>query len=132
RSDVPNCTFKSGGVVVRNPVRPLLQDLDQLPLADKHGFYATVPAFEHELYVVSRRGCPFRCSFCEYSTFPRQYPGEKPVRRRSVAHLMAELEFLKRRGRVKKIFFWDAIFTLDAAWMAEFAAEYRRRVGLPF
>ena len=132
RTDVPNCTFAVDGVVVRNPVRPLLSDLDQLPWADKRGFYAAVPAFEHELYVVSRRGCPFRCSFCEYSTFPRQYPGEKPVRRRSVSHLIAELAHWKARGRVRKIFFWDAIFTLDPHWMEAFAAAYKREIDIPF
>jgi radical SAM superfamily enzyme YgiQ (UPF0313 family) len=132
RSDVANCTFKGDGGPIRNPVRPLLADLDTLPWADKQGFYAAVPAFEHEFYVVSRRGCPFRCSFCEYSTFPRQYPGEKPVRRRSVEHLIAELAFWKARGRVRKVFFWDAIFTLDTKWMAQFASAYRREIGIPF
>jgi anaerobic magnesium-protoporphyrin IX monomethyl ester cyclase len=132
RTDVANCTFRGDGRPLRNRPRPLIQDLDALPWADKSGFYATVPALERELYVISRRGCPFRCSFCEYSTFPQQYPGEKPVRRRSVRHLLDELAFWKGRGRVRKIFFWDAIFTLDARWMAEFAAGYRREIGLPF
>jgi radical SAM superfamily enzyme YgiQ (UPF0313 family) len=132
RTDVPNCTFKGDGGPIRNSVRPLLQDLDELPWAYKHGFYDAVPAFEHEFYVVSRRGCPFRCSFCEYSTFPKQYPGEKPVRRRSVEHLIAELAHWKARGRIRKVFFWDAIFTLDVKWMAEFARAYREHVGIPF
>ena len=132
RTDVANCTFRGDGGPLRNAVRPLLADLDALPWADKRGFYDAVPAFEHELYVISRRGCPFRCSFCEYSTFPRQYPGEKPVRRRSIPHLIAELAFWKARGRVRKIFFWDAIFTLDPHWMAEFSAAYRREIAIPF
>ena len=132
RTDVANCTFRGDGGPLRNRPRPLIQDLDGLPWADKTGFYDAVPAFEREFYVISRRGCPFRCSFCEYSTFPRQYPGERPVRRRSVRHLLDELAFWKRRGRVRKIFFWDAIFTLDVSWMAEFAAAYRREIGLPF
>lgn len=133
RQDVANCTFRDAdGGVRRNPVRPLLADLDELPWADKRGFYDAVPAFEHEFYVVSRRGCPFRCSFCEYSTFPRQYPGEKPVRRRSVRHLIGELAHWKARGRLRKVFFWDAIFTLDPKWMAEFAAAYRSEIGIPF
>jgi radical SAM superfamily enzyme YgiQ (UPF0313 family) len=33
---------------------------------------------------------------------------------------------------VHKVFFWDAIFTLDIHWMKEFAAAYRRDIGLPF
>ncbi len=126
RSDVANVWTRRS----TNRVRPLIADLDTLPFADKTIFYDQVPSFEREYYVMSRRGCPFRCSFCEYSIFPRQYPGEKPVRRRSVANLMAELRPQRRRS--KKIFFWDAIFTLDLAWMEEFAETYRREVGLPF
>ncbi len=132
RTDVANCTFKGDGGPIRNPVRPLLADLDALPWADKQGFYDAVPPFEHEFYVVSRRGCPFRCSFCEYSTFPKQYPGEKPVRRRSIEHLIGELAHWKARGRIRKVFFWDAIFTLDPKWMAAFAARYAREIGIPF
>lgn len=132
RTDVANVWSKGDGGLIRNPVRPLIQDLDTLPWADKTIFYEQMPAFEREFYVISRRGCPFRCSFCEYSIFPKQYPGERPVRRRSVEHVMAELRHWKSRGRVRKIFFWDAIFTLDVGWMREFAAAYRRDIALPF
>ncbi len=135
RTDVANAWHKGaepGAPPIANKVRPLIADLDALPFADKAGFYRHIPAFEREFYVVSRRGCPFRCSFCEYSIFPRQYPGEKPVRRRSVAHLVDELAWWKARGRMKKVFFWDAIFTLDVKWMEEFAEAYRARVGVPF
>jgi radical SAM superfamily enzyme YgiQ (UPF0313 family) len=132
RTDVPNVWFHGDGAPIRNPVRPLIQDLDTLPWADKAIFYDRMPTFEREFYVISRRGCPYRCSFCEYSIFPKQYPGEKPVRRRSVEHVIAELRHWKARGRARKVFFWDAIFTLDVHWMQEFAAAYRREVGLPF
>jgi radical SAM superfamily enzyme YgiQ (UPF0313 family) len=132
RTDVANVWFKGDSGPIANPVRPLIADLDTLPFADKSIFYGAAPAFEREFYVVSRRGCPFRCSFCEYSIFPKQYPGEKPVRRRSVEHLIGELKLWKSRGRVRKVFFWDAIFTLDVHWMKEFAAAYRADIGLPF
>jgi anaerobic magnesium-protoporphyrin IX monomethyl ester cyclase len=132
RTDVKNTWFKGRGGPIRNPLRPLIDDLDALPFADKSAFYEQIPAFEREFYVISRRGCPYRCSFCEYSIFPRQYPGEKPVRRRSVDHLMRELSRWKARGRIQKVFFWDAIFTLDARWMQEFARRYAREIGVPF
>ncbi len=132
RRDVPNTWFKGEAGAVANPVRPLIHDLDTLPWADKAIFYDAMPAFEREFYIISRRGCPFRCSFCEYSIFPKQYPGEKAVRRRSVDHVIAELRHWKARGRIHKVFFWDAIFTLEIAWMQEFAAAYRREIGLPF
>jgi radical SAM superfamily enzyme YgiQ (UPF0313 family) len=45
---------------------------------------------------------------------------------------MRELAPWKARGRMKKVFFWDAIFTLDNRWMAEFADRYRTEIGIPF
>ncbi|GMV42410.1 MAG: hypothetical protein AMXMBFR64_41260 [Myxococcales bacterium] len=132
RDDIPNVTTSGPRGVRRNPVRPLIADLDSLPFADKSGFYEAVPGYEREFYVISRRGCPFRCSFCEYSFFPRHYPGEKPVRRRSVDHLLREVSTWKARGRVRKVFFWDPIFTLDPRWVAELADRWPREIGLPF
>ncbi len=132
RKDIPNVTVKGLLTPKRNLPRPLFQDLDELPFADKSVFYDAVPGYEREYYIISRRGCPFRCSFCEYSTFPQQYPGEKPVRRRSVEHVVRELRPFKERGRMKKIFFWDPIFTLDNRWMAEFAEMFRSEIGIPF
>lgn len=132
RQDIPNTWLRGDKGIIRNPLRPLIADLDTLPWADKSGFYSHIPVFEREFYVISRRGCPFRCSFCEYSIFPRQYPGSKPVRRRSVEHLMGELRAWHARGVMRKIFFWDAIFTLDLGWMEEFAEAYSRDIGLPF
>jgi len=132
RRDIPNVTVKGLLTPKRNLPRPLFQDLDELPFADKTAFYEAVPGYEHEYYVISRRGCPFRCSFCEYSTFPQQYPGEKPVRRRSVEHLLREMRPFKARGKTKKVFFWDPIFTLDNRWMAEFAEAWSSEIKIPF
>lgn len=132
RKDIPNVTVKGLLTPKRNLPRPLFQDLDELPFSDKSIFYDLVPGYEREYYIISRRGCPFRCSFCEYSTFPQQYPGEKPVRRRSVEHVLRELRPFKLRGKTKKVFFWDPIFTLDNRWMAEFAEAYRAEIGIPF
>src|SRR5262249_1824812 len=69
RRDIPNTWMKGMLMPKRNPLRPLIDDLDALPWADKELFYDQIPAFERELYIVSRRGCPYRCSFCEYSQF---------------------------------------------------------------
>ena len=132
RRDIPNVTTKGVLTPRRNPPRPLIQDLDELPFSDKSMFYDAVPGYEQEYYIISRRGCPYRCSFCEYSTFPQQYPGEKAVRRRSVEHVLRELRPFKARGRTRKVFFWDAIFTLDNRWMAELAEAYRAEIGIPF
>ncbi len=132
RTDVANVVFKGDGAPIVNPPRPLIRDLDALPFGDKSGFYERCPALEREFLITARRGCPFHCAYCEYSWFGRRYPKERRVRRRSVTHLIRELALYKRRGRMRKVFFWDPVFTMDPSWMEEFAATYPNEIGLPF
>jgi pyruvate-formate lyase-activating enzyme len=132
RTDVPNVWFRSDGDVIANRPRPLIRDLDELPFADRAAFYERVPEFERDFMILAQRGCPYRCSYCEHSHFGARYPREPRVRRRSVEHVLAELRAWKARGRMRKVFFWDTIFGLDAAWLRDFAARYACEIALPF
>ncbi len=85
---------------------------------------------------MSSRGCPYRCTFCFNNYWanlggPRRSSG-KAVRQRSVDHFVAELAEARRRYRIKYVDILDDIFTLDLAWLREFARRYRKEVGVPF
>ncbi len=129
---VANLWVKRGAEVVRNPVRPVLADLDSLPFPDKSGFedYYDIGS----LYLtITGLGCPYRCTFCSSDVFLDMYRGRgRFLRRRSVAHVIAELVAAKRRYRLRLVKFADDIFTLHPRWLEEFAAEYRRRIGVPY
>lgn len=126
----------AGGKVVRNPVRPLIEDLDSLPFADRD-------LFDDELLcedqrergtVMACRGCPYNCTYCSNHIQRLQYPNRKAyVRFRSVDHVISELRWLRERSPgLKFIRFDDDILTWDEDWFTEFCAKYKSEIGLPF
>jgi len=141
-------TRKPDGTVYRGALRPLIEDLDALPYCDwdassefflfademRPGFVTVEQTPIHvEVPVLTQRGCPNECSYCCYSILKKQYPGQKFVRRRSVGNVLGEMAQL--RGQfplIKKFFFHDDVFTVDPAWIDEFAERYPGEVGAPF
>ena len=65
-ASVPGLWVKRGAEIARNPLRPLLQDIDALPFPDR-GILAP-GRLQAELYginMLTSRGCPFPCSYCQ-------------------------------------------------------------------
>ncbi|MDD4910426.1 MAG: radical SAM protein [Candidatus Omnitrophica bacterium] len=128
-----NIWFKRDGEVVRNPSRPLIQDLDSLPFPDKDGF-RKYGCFSDRLYVMSGRGCPHQCTYCFNSHYRKLFniSGKPYVRRRSVENVISELRFFKDRYKIKEVFFYDDIFTINEDWVRRFCEIYKRDIRLPF
>jgi radical SAM superfamily enzyme YgiQ (UPF0313 family) len=136
--DVRNFHFKkTDGEVVTNPLRPLVQDLDSLGFPDREMLYDASPFYrnlERKIFL-SHRGCPYICSFCfhhawrdkVYHATRREY-----LRKRSVEHLLAELEWVRESWPLRFVHFLDDIFNVDDAWLDEFCERYPRRIGIPF
>jgi radical SAM superfamily enzyme YgiQ (UPF0313 family) len=109
---IPGLSFRADGQVVHNPDRPLLDDLDRLPLPAYDllpmsayrpplGGYLRLPA----VAMITSRGCPGRCTFC----FHRMWRGK--VRCRSPEKVVEEMMLLASRYRVREISFYDDTFT---------------------
>jgi len=127
---------RSGETIIRNPVRPLVEDLDSLPFPDREIFDEANFASNQKkrLTMMASRGCPFDCSYCcnhlQKSIYPN--PG-KYVRFRSPGNVMDEIEAAREiYPDIEQVRFDDDILTLDRNWFREFAHLYRERVGLPF
>jgi radical SAM superfamily enzyme YgiQ (UPF0313 family) len=57
--------FRQGGGVVTTGVRPLIENLDELPFPARHLFpLSKYRAFSAGGSLVTGRGCPFNCIFC--------------------------------------------------------------------
>lgn len=130
--DIRNIWFKKDGEIVRNPMRDLIQDLDRLPFPDKKPFH-DYGCFSDNLEVVTGRGCPFHCTFCNIH-FQRKLSEGKGnfIRRRSVANVIEELKYHLSKYDIKYITFHDDTFTTDAKWIEEFSEVYRKEINLPF
>ncbi len=80
-----------------NPPRPLIYDLDSLPMVDRKYADRLIKKTGH-LRVYASRGCWGNCSFCDINSFYTSSPGKK-WRSRSIAKFVDELEHLARTYR---------------------------------
>ncbi len=127
-----NWWIKEGGIVHRNPLRPLVEDLDELPLPDREAFTRAISRPTLHAIVMTGRGCPYSCTYCYNHLYQKLYAGKgRLVRRRSVEHVLRELRLLKDEG-CRFIRFMDDLFTLQPEWVREFSPRYQREIALPF
>lgn len=130
---IKNIWFKKNGDIIKNPTRPLIQNLDSLPFPDKD-IFRRYGCFSERLYVMTGRGCPYQCTYC-FNSYYRQLlnrDGHPYVRRRSVENVIQELNFFKSKYKIKEIFFYDDIFTTNNNWIEKFCLIYKKEIHLPF
>ena len=132
---IRNLWLRRDGNVVRNPLRPLLADLDELPFPDRELFDLDRILADNDgwLDMMAGRGCPYGCSYCCNPALREQLKGlGKYVRFRSVENVLAEIRVLTSRYSVKTLNFQDDTFTLDREWAVRFCHAYGQEFELPF
>lgn len=119
--------FKKGRKIVINELRPLIEDMDTLPIPDrtllvKPDRFSPPDALNlPAVNLMSSRGCPGGCTFCcAKNVFTRRF------RFRSVAHMITEIEELVRDG-VREIHIIDDAFTINKQRVLDFCREVKRR-----
>ncbi len=131
-NSIQNLLVKENGKIYRNPVRPLIENLDELPLPDHELFRQAMPCKITQAIIMTSRGCPYKCTYCYNQVKRELYRGKGTViRRRSVDNVMEELKQLKDK-HYSFIRFMDDIFILSHQWIKEFSAKYKKQIGLPF
>lgn len=106
---VAGLAFERDGNVVRTPARPLIKELDTLPLPAYHlvnmDDYSNIRnAFDYQ----SSRGCPFRCAFCYNLEFTR-----RRYRAKSAERVVEDLKRLKERYHIRHVGFVDDEFFIQ-------------------
>ncbi len=128
--------FRRGAEIVKNPPRPLIEDLDSLPFpardlleADRSlpppGPYRRKPV----TVLMTARGCDRKCSFC-FQIDRRRSAGVRGVRFRSIGNVLAEIEHCIALG-YREIKFLDDTLTADYDRALRLAREIKAR-GLDF
>ncbi len=111
-NEILGLCYKQEGKIIKNPLRPLIHDLDQIPPPAYHllpmdkyypaiGSYKRLPA----MILFATRGCPGRCTFC-YRTFRGM------VRKRSARNIINEIKILQKDYGIREVAFYDDTFTL--------------------
>jgi anaerobic magnesium-protoporphyrin IX monomethyl ester cyclase len=122
-SDVLGITYRKDGKIMRNPDRPYIENLDELPFPARHLWpMERLREYEDILYLAASRGCVFWCEFCATV----RMHGRK-FRMRSPKNIVDELEFLHKTYSVDKFTFCDDAFTVDQPRTAEICEEIRNR-----
>lgn len=119
--NIRGIAFKRDGKVIITCSRPRIDGLDSIPFPARHLLpslrkYRPTPASYRKLplaVIMTSRGCPTRCTFCDRSVF-----GEK-FRKRSASNVMAEVEEVIVKYGAKEIRFFDDIFTIDVTRLKE-------------
>lgn len=118
---------RNGNVIYGEAV----SDLDELPYPDYSlvnvGSYNRVVAGKPSFSILSSRGCPYKCLFCNSTIMG----GHKPVRFRSPANVVGEIKQLQVANGDVAFRFTDDIFGARLSWLYSFT-ELLKPLGITY
>ena len=134
--DTRNFWFKKRGKIIKNHIRPLITNLDELPYPDREivDYQKIIDETDGRAEFLFNRGCPFDCPYCCNPALRALYRGiGKYVRQRGVEKALNEVEQVVEKYKVKYWTSEDSLFSLNKKWVLEFCAGYKKRFkDLPF
>lgn len=134
-SQIKNLWIKKDGKIIRNEIRPLIQNLDTLPLPDRSQYlkYPIIRDLPLKKFITGY-GCPFQCSFCYNAMFLKEvYKGKgNYLRKKSVDRVFLEIKEVQKVSIIKRIHFHDDNFSFYKEWFKEFCERYPKEIGLPW
>ena len=115
-ADIHGLIWRDGDTIRINPPRQHLAELDDLPFPA----YEKLAGFPREYHLplfsyvhapgatmITSRGCPYQCSYCDRSVFQRGYRANSPE------YIYAHIQHLRERFGVRHINIYDDLFTLN-------------------
>jgi anaerobic magnesium-protoporphyrin IX monomethyl ester cyclase len=114
--DIHGLVWRDKDRVVTNPAREHLPDLDDLPFPAYEkltGFPRkyNLPLFSYILSpgatMVTSRGCPYRCSYCDRSVFQQGFRYNSPE------YIYGHMKYFRTRFGVRHLNIYDDLFTLN-------------------
>ena len=126
-STIPGLAYMINGDAIKTPGRPVLKELDSLPLPawdlvnmEKYRQTWLKSAGYFSLNMSTTRGCPFKCNWCAKPIYGNRYNSRSPE------NVVAEIKLLKEQYHIDHIWFCDDIFGLKPGWVIEFAALLKK------
>ncbi len=113
--------YQENGKISQNPRRPVMTDLDSLPLPawdllditpykniwlKAHGYFS--------MNIATTRGCPYKCNWCAKPIYGNRYNTRSP------SNVVEEIDFLLKKFKPDHFWMCDDIFGLKPGWVQEF------------
>jgi anaerobic magnesium-protoporphyrin IX monomethyl ester cyclase len=138
---------KQNGKIIKNPVRPTIDNLDSLPFVDydiqdhyvleNHDLRKFKEAdLDGQIFFLTGRGCPYGCTYCSNNLFNELYKGKckSIVRWHSADYIINCILDLKKRFKSLNCFdIRDDTFSLrPISQIKEFCEKYKQKVKMRF
>ncbi len=138
-SQVAGLAFKeSNGQIKRTGPRPLIADVDEIPMPAYHLLdmdrYAEAdsarypPKYKRAIQIFTSRGCPWHCTYC-HDLFGKQFRGRGPE------NVLEEIKLLYEKYRIQEFMVEDDIFNFDmdrAKKICDLIVESGMQIALQF
>jgi radical SAM superfamily enzyme YgiQ (UPF0313 family) len=142
-SSIEGCWVRKAEDVVRNGMRALIPELDDLPMPNWDIFSEahyrdsyTKNMFEgaEVVGVFERsRGCPFACTYCSNAYVRSLYKGKGRWRReKSPERVVGEISAFRDKFGLDAVYFIDEVVLTRKDSLARFRDLYRSEIGKPF
>lgn len=121
---VQGITFLRDGEQIATPRRALYKDMDEVPFPAYHLW--DIPRYMRLMInpgvmLMTSRGCPYACTFCDAEMTPRQYRAMSPERTVDL------IEFILKTYNPPQLVFVDDLFTIQRKRVIEVCKEIIRR-----
>lgn len=127
---IQGLVYRDGKEIRDNGIRTDLCELDSLPFPAYHKLDGFPGKFEAALFnypkaptatIISSRGCPYQCSYCDRSVYRRSF------RYNSAEYLYEHMAFLKKEFGIRHVFFYDDLFTFNRERIEKFCGLLQKK-----
>lgn len=101
---IKGIVFRDGDNLVQTESRPLIENIDLIPPPDRE--ILNIKRGD-DIYMITSRGCPYRCKFCFSSRFWER------ARFHSAEYVINEIKYLVNHYNCLRITFCDDLFIAD-------------------
>ena len=132
---IKNLCVKEDERLFKNELRPLIENLDELPAPDRSIYYEASSFLKNNTTknFITGRGCPYNCTFCFNKQYNEMYKGKGSViRKHSKEYVITNIKDAIKKYPVKFINFVDDTFNINKKWLMDFLELYKKEVNLPF
>lgn len=130
---IKNFWFRTREGVVKNELRPLIDNLDELHFPDKSclDYQQEIDRHGGMNRFIFSRGCKFECTYCSNKAFTDLYK-RTYYRTLSPEKAIEGIELDAGRYKFKEIIFDDDTINLNEKWFYDFFELYKKKFKYPF